>query len=371
MRNIEELRKEIDKIDQELVALFERRMDVVNEVAKFKIATGKALKDSNREKTLIEKNITFLKNKDYKHYLKVFFKDIMESSRSFQSQLIEENQIINPKQLKSSVVFQGVEGSFSSLALKNYFGDVERYSVKTFEDVFMDVYAGKVNYGIVPIENSSTGAINEVYDLLKKYDIQIVGEYYQKVSHHLIALEDAELDDIKTIYSHAQGFKQCSEYLKDKDYEHLVYLNTAKSVEHIKNLNKRSNAAIASSYAAEIFNLKILEYGIENNSLNTTRFVIIAKHAMPDKHANKISLVLSIAHEPQALFKVLEIISRYGINMLKIESRPIEDKPWSYAFYIDIEGHLQDAVMTDLMDEIRVITQNMMILGNYHSTKGV
>lgn len=370
MRNIDELRKEIDEIDRELVALFERRMDVVTEVAAFKIETGKPLKDSEREKELIDKNATFLKNDAYKHYLKVFFKDIMECSRSFQSTLIETKHEINPLNLNGVVAFQGVEGSFSSLALRNFFGDVKRTAVASFDDVFKLVYKGEADYGILPIENSSTGAINEVYDLLKAYQIHIVGEYYQRVSHHLIGLKDAKLEDIEAIYSHAQGFKQCSDYLKDKPYTHYAYLNTAKSVEHIKDLNDKHNAAIASDYAAELYKLKILEHSIEDNSQNTTRFVIVSKDAMHDPKANKISLVLSIAHEPQSLYKVLEKISNYQVNMLKIESRPIQDKPWAYAFYVDIEGHLQSDVIRRLFKEIKSVTHHMMILGNYHSTKG-
>lgn len=370
MRNIEELRKEIDAIDRELVALFERRMDVVSEVAAYKIETGKALKDPEREKDLIAKNMTFLKNNHYQHYLKVFFKDIMECSRSYQSTLIETEQVVNPLNLKGLVVFQGVEGSFSSLALKNFFGDVKRKAVESFDDVFKQVYRGEADYGILPIENSSTGAINEVYDLLKAYQIHIVGEYYQPVSHHLIGLKEAELEDIESIYSHAQGFKQCSNYLKDKAYTHYAYLNTAKSVEHIKTLNDKKNAAIASSYAAELYDLKILKSSIEDNSHNTTRFVVVAKDSIEDTRANKISLILSIAHEPQSLFKVLEKISNHQVNMLKIESRPIPDKPWAYAFYIDVEGHLKSDRIRSLLKEINAVTHHMMILGNYYTTKG-
>lgn len=372
MKDIKDLRVEIDTIDKELVRLFEKRMDVVKHVAEYKIATNKPLKDPDREVALIEKNLTFLKNKAYSHYLKVFFKDIMESSRNYQSTLIDKVESDFVESYTGKVAFQGVEGSFSSIALTEFFGDkVSRIHTETFENVFKMVHEKEVDYGILPIENSSTGAINEVFDLLKAYQVKIVGEYYLKVRHHLIGLKDSTLENIQAIYSHEQGFKQSSEFLKDKDWTHFAYINTAKSVEHIKQLNDLSCAAIASEAAASVYDLKIIKRDIQNSDHNATRFVIISSDQKRHNRANKISLILSIAHEPQSLFKVLEKISEFHVNMLKIESRPIPDKPWAYSFYLDLEGNLEDGNIKKLMSEIKDVSHNIMILGNYYSTQGV
>lgn len=369
MRDIEELRKEIDSIDKELVELFERRMNVVKEVATYKINTNKPLKDPEREAELIKKNVALLDNPEYERLLSVFFKDIMEYSRSYQQTIIGHKATIFEEKENATVVFQGVEGSFSSIALHKFFTNVKTTSRTTFEETFKALYNEEADYAILPIENSSTGAINQVYDLLLKYDMSIVGDVYLKIRHHLIG--KGPIESIKAVYSHEQGFKQSQTYLSQKAWDHFTYANTAESVKHVKSLNDSSYAAIASQEAAKLYEMDILEENIHDHDYNTTRFIVLSKDKVVDNNANKISLVLRLSHEPKALFKVLETIANQSVNMLKIESRPIPDKPWAYMFYIDIEGALEDPIIQDIMTRLQEVTHTVMILGNYYSRNGV
>lgn len=373
MGNIELLRQSIDEIDKALVELLEKRMTVVEEVAAYKIHTGAPLKDEAREKALIDKNIDHLKNPEYSRFIKAFFKDMMEYSRSYQRELIytEKSEVI--KDFRDALVgYQGIEGSFSSLALKGYFNEVkQKKAYGKFEHVFEALTKHEIDYGILPIENSSTGAINEVYDLMKHYDVQIVGDYYLPIEHHLIGLEDAQIEDIIQVFSHEQGFKQSSEFLSDKTWQLNTYFNTAKSVLHVKELNQKENAAIGSRYAAETYGLRILKEHIHNEAFNATRFVVIALKRSVSQDANKISMILRLSHEPKALYNVLKVIAEKNINMHKLESRPIVDKPWSYCFYMDIEGQLSDSSIQDALQQISDVSQDLIILGNYYSRNGV
>ena len=373
MRDIKELRKEIDGIDKELVKLFEKRMAVVEEVATYKIENNKPLKDPARESELIEKNVSLLNNHKYDRLLSVFFKDLMEYSRTHQKYLMKKETIEfslpidNPK-----VVYQGVEGSFSSIALKRFFKEgSEQVHVRTFEETFKTLYNKEADYGILPIENSSTGAINEVYDLLLKYQMHIVGDLYLPIRHHLIGFEGTDLSEIEAVYSHEQGFKQSKKFLSHYQWQQYSYTNTAKSVMHVKELQKYKYAAIGSKEAADVYGLSVLKENIHDHDYNTTRFVVLALKPIKVKSANKISLVVRVSHEPKALFSVLEIIANHNINMLKIESRPIPDKPWAYMFYIDIEGSVGDVIVDETLEAIEAASNSVLMLGNYYSRNGV
>lgn len=371
MRDIKELRNEIDGIDKQLVKLFERRMSIVEEVASFKLANNLPLKDENREDALIKKNVALLENEKYNNLLKVFFKDIMEYSRIHQNELMRNNvEIVQKSYENVRVAYQGIEGSFSSIALTKYFGDnVQKLNVLNFEDAFKLLQNEDAEFIILPIENSSTGAINEVYDLLKKYYASIVGEIYIPIEHNLIGTKDATIDTITEVYSHEQGFKQSSSFLSDYNWKQYTYFNTAKSVEHVGNMNRSDFAAIGSKEAAEYYGLEIIETSIQDNNDNSTRFIVLSQKSIKDENANKISLIIKVSHEPKSLFKVLEKISDYNVNMLKIESRPVNDKPWEYLFYLDIEGSVDDQVIKDLLEEIEDVSNYMLLLGNYYSDK--
>jgi chorismate mutase / prephenate dehydratase len=263
--------------------------------------------------------------------------------------------------------FQGVPGSFSEQALFGYFGNhVDTHSVDEFEDIFKALKTNKIAYGVLPIENSSTGAITQVYDLLNKYEFHIIGEICLKIRHHLLGIKGCTIDDIEEVYSHPQGFEQSRDFLKQYDRWKLIpYYNTAKSAELIKMKNSKSMAAIGSKKAAEIYGLEILASNINSNITNTTRFVIVGKELRKDHLSNKISIVLSTKHKAGCLYNVLRHFAKNDINMLKIESRPIKDKPWEYFFYIDFEGNLEDPIIELAIDSMDRDSEYFKILGNY------
>lgn len=270
------------------------------------------------------------------------------------------------------VGFQGVSGSFSEEALFLYFKEnFQTVAVQEFEDIFKGIINNDFDYGILPLENSSTGAIAHVYDLLNENEVYIVGEIFLKVKHHLLALPEAVIEDIKEVYSHPQGFEQSRPFLKRYPLWKLIpHYNTAKSAELIMKTRDKTMAAIASLRAAEIYGLNILREGINTNSSNTTRFIILSKNLTIKEQSNKVSIVLATKHTAGSLYKVLKHFAENGINMLKIESRPIPDKPWEYFFYVDFEGNLEDDKILKTIDRIKEDSEYFKILGNYNFFSG-
>ena len=426
MDDLLKLRQEIDSIDKELVELFEKRMEVVLKVSSYKKENKIEVINENRETEVINKGKKLLKDKKLEDYLVKFFFNLMKISKEMQyeilsarsngleedeqltqssatqnyelltqsSEVIKERvltqcstyrenelhakcedssfdikRLIIDKDMSKQIIvgFQGVAGSYSQQALFEYFGsEINTKSVKEFEDIFIELKNNKIDYGVLPIENSSTGAISEVYDLLNKYDFYISGEICIKINHHLLGIKGAQIDDIKEVYSHTQGFGQCSDFLKMyPDWMLIPYQNTAKSAQFIKEKNCRSMAAIGSKRASEIYDLEILQSNINSNATNTTRFAVISKNRTVDENCNKISVVLSTAHKAGCLFNVLRYFAQNNINLLKLESRPIVDKPWEYFFYIDFEGNLNDQTVKLAVKSIEENSHYFKLLGNY------
>lgn len=266
---------------------------------------------------------------------------------------------------------QGVSGSFSEEALFNYFpNDVETYQYDTFEDVFADVESGKIHYGVVPIENSSTGAITSVYDALNHYNCTIVGETYVAAIQNLLAIKGAKIEDIKEVYSHPQGFEQSKTFLKPYDWLLIPYYNTARSAQYVQSKHDPTIAAIASKQAAIIYELDILSENINCNKENTTRFIIISKNLKVNKLCNKMSIVFSTKHQAGALFHALELFAGNNINLLKIESRPVKHTPWEYYFYMDFEGNLENEIIQKVIEHMKQDCHHFKLLGNYKKQDG-
>lgn len=387
MEDLQKLRNEIDEIDSKLVKLFERRMEVVGKVGEYKKKNNVPILNQNRENEVIEKNSNKVENKSLKSAVKEFFNSLMSISRRAQGKLIFENKetLSNKKNFEkqidkatvfqfkegTKVGFQGLKGSFSEQALKEYFGEnIISENVESFEGVFESIEKGNVEYGVLPIENSSTGGIAEVYDLLRKYGYYIVAEKIVRVKHNLLAVKGTKLEDIKEVYSHPQAFGQSCEFLKEhSNWKMIPYYNTAISAKYIKEENSKSKAAIASLRAAHLYNLEILKEGINTNHKNYTRFIIIGKKLEIPKECNKISVLLSIEHEVGALYNVLSHFAENNLNMIKIESRPMKDKSWQYFFYIDFEGNLRDEVTREAVSIISNNSSYFKFLGNYISDK--
>ena len=390
--DLNKIREDIDSIDRELVRLFEKRMDTVINVAKYKEKNNQPVLDKSRETLVIDRAKSFLKNTHYEKPVEEFFENLMAISRRLQAQLIfsgerQEVEVVesqdqslttsetseiknNLKNKDVKVCFQGVPGAFSESALMDYFGDDrDRIHVDDFEDVFKAIKEEKCDYGILPIENSSTGGVSEVCDLLRKYGLYIVGETSIKIEQNLLGLKDAKLSDIKEVYSHSQGLEQSGEFLKsNKNLTPMPYRNTAESAKLVSELKDKTKAAIASKRAAEIYDLKILSGNINYNTNNHTRFIVIGRDLEVNESSNKISIVFSAPHKPGALYAALSHFTENNLNMLRIESRPIREKSWEYFFYIDLEGNINDERTKYVIDKIEENSMYFKLIGNYKKT---
>jgi chorismate mutase/prephenate dehydratase len=265
-----------------------------------------------------------------------------------------------------TIGFQGVKGAFSEEALYNFFTeDVETVALKKFEDILISLGNGTIDYGVLPIENSSTGAISDVYDLINTYSCYIVGETYVKVNHNLMGITGCALETIEEVYSHPQAFEQSKDFLNKYNWKLIPYYNTAKSAEYIMKKNNKKIAAIGSKKASQLYNLNVLASNINTNNQNTTRFIVLGKELVSSKECNKISVVLSTVHKAGALYNVLKHFAENNINMLKIESRPLVHTPWEYYFYIDFEGNIEDDIIKNALHEMSKDCHHFKILGNY------
>lgn len=262
----------------------------------------------------------------------------------------------------------GAPGSFTHQALDEYFESktYDRIHFNHFEDIIEALAQGAVDYGVLPIENSSTGGITEVYDLLRQHDCAIVGERRLKIEQNLLGLPDATLGDIRQVYSHPQGLKQSQHFLKDHpEIEPVPYYSTSKSAEMVAHKEDVSLAAVAGQKAAELYGLKVLLANINHNENNTTRFVIVAPKAQTVANANKITVVLTVKHEPGSLYKTLGYFYHGGLNLMNLESRPLVGKSWEYFFHIDLKGNLNDPAVKEALENVRNNCTFLKILGNY------
>lgn len=374
--NLMECRNKLDVIDREIVRLFEERMSICADVAEYKIGTGKAVYDAERERQKIAA-VQELTHSDFnRESVKEIFSQLMAISRKFQYGLLAGHGKTEPtgfyeveslKKFGARVVYQGVEGAYSHAAARAFFGEnVNAYHVKEFEDTMREVEEGRADFAVLPIENSTAGFVINNYDLLAKYKNYIVGEVYIPISHMLLGLPEAELADIKTIYSHPQGLMQCTDYLDEhKEWGRISVLNTAIAAKKVKDEQDRTQAAIASRTAGELYGLKELERGINNEKCNTTRFIVLAKAPVYESSASKISIMFEIPHVSGSLYNILGNFIFNGVNMLMIESRPIPEKTFEYRFFVDVEGNLSDPSVRNALTGIRAEASSLKILGNY------
>lgn len=376
MRDLLELRDEIDEIDQQIVDLYQRRMGIAAEVAAYKIKNGKKVFDKERENSKLTK-LTALGNTEFnKLGIRELFEQIMAVSRKRQYQLMTESGIYEKPDFvevdeldykKSRIVFQGVEGAYTQLALREYFGEnVNSYHVDTWRDAMEAIANGEADFAVLPIENSSAGIVSENYDLMVEYGHCIVGEQIIRIDHALLGLPEADLSDITDVYSHPQALMQCSKYLDTRrDWEKHSVKNTAMAAQKVRDDGKLHKAAIASTLNAELYGLKVLDEVIQNNKSNATRFIIVTKGHIFVKDAKKISICFEVAHESGSLYHMLAHFIYNGLNMNHIESRPVQGKNWEYRFFVDFDGNLNDAAVQNALRGLSEETIRLQILGNY------
>lgn len=373
--DLQELRAELDGIDRQLVELYEKRMAVCEQVAAYKIETGKRVFDKEREEQKLKAVRELTHNEGNAYGVTELFEQIMAMSRKLQYRLLAENdrggrlpflEMAAIDKKKCRVVFQGAGGAYSQAAMVRYFGEeVNCFHVDTFRDAMLAIDEGSADFAVLPIENSSAGIVSEIYDLLVEFENYIVGEQIIPVEHCLLACEGAKLEDIRTVCSHPQSLMQSSEFLTSAGWQQLSMRNNAFAAQKVAEEKDKTQAAIASEYAAKIYGLQILKKGVNNQKENSTRFIIVTNQKVFLKEAKKISLCFEVNHESGALYHALSHLIYNGLNMTKIESRPLTGRNWEYRFFVDFEGNMQESAVKNALRGLREETRNMKILGNY------
>lgn len=375
MSELERYRAKIDEIDRQLTKLFEERLHIVNDICQYKINNDLPVENQKREEEVVNKNIQYLDNKGYSEQLKRFFYHTIEIAKQVQYKKVREHKAKNSLSHNTvssdithlNIGYYGVEGSFSEEAMLKYFGDVKHAkNFVEFEDVFDAIKNGEIDYGVVPIENSSTGTISQVLDLINNRGLYINGETVLKINQHLIGIQGTNLDSINEVYSHPQGFEQTSEFLRSyRQWKLTPFHSTADSVKLVAELNDPTKAAIASQRAAEIYNLNIIKENINNKTGNSTRFFIISKNLIANDTCDKISVVFSLEHKAGTLYHLLRHFAENDINMMKIESRPQEFGNWKYLLYVDFEGNIEEGRVNKALGLIQQGCEYFRLLGCY------
>lgn len=374
--NLQEIRGQLDEIDAQIVELFEKRMKLCGDVASFKIATGKAVFDKDREQQKI-RAVTGMSHSEFNRKgVEELFTQIMTISRRYQYQLLEQNgramdigftQVDELPMEGIRVVYQGLEGAYSHAATLSYFGEeVNAYHVPLFEDAMKAVWNGEADYAVIPIENSSAGAVIDTYDLLIKYGNTIVAQICLPINHALLGVPGASPEEIETVYSHPQSLMQCSEYLNShRQWKQISMANNAVAAKKVADDGDKTQAAVAGAIAGKLYGLEVLKESINHNKNNTTRFVVLCKNKIFRADAQKVSICFELPHHSGTLYNMLSNFIYNDVNMMMIESRPIIGKNWEYRFFIDIEGRLSDAPIQNALKGISEEAGYFRILGNY------
>lgn len=367
-------REDIDRIDKQIISLLEERMEIAKNVAEYKISVGKKVYDKQREDEKLETLGSLASNEFNKHAAQELFTQIMSISRKLQYTLVKSESVSKsfeaveelPLTVDTKVVFFGEEGTYTQQCMDDYFGtQIDSFNELTFRKVMEAVKDGRADYGVLPIENSSTGGISDIYDLLIEYNNYIVGEHVVKIQNALLGLEGATIENLKTVYSHQQPLMQCAKFLEEHDYiEKKEYLSTAASAKKVMEDGDITQAAIGSKKAAKCYGLKILNDSINFDDTNCTRFIIIASQKIFLKDANKVSISFELPHKSGTLYNMLSHFIFNNLNMVKIESRPINGKNFEYRFFVDVEGNLRDAGVINALRGIKEEASSVRVLGN-------
>ncbi|MDP5254629.1 MULTISPECIES: prephenate dehydratase [unclassified Vibrio] len=375
--SLDDIRLQLNELDDNLLKLLSKRRELSLEVAKSKVKTSKPVRDALREQQLLVKLIHNGKDNyqlDAPYITKVFH-TIIEDSVLLQQAYLQN--LTNPELSRkpvSRVAFLGSQGSYSHLASREYFSrkaiELAEISCQEFKDVTKTVESGHADYGVLPIENTSSGSINEVYDLLQRTTLYIVGELSLPIEHCLLATKELPLEQIKTLYSHPQPHQQCSEFLNRlKDIELKSCTSTADAMKMVRELDREDVAAIGNASSGKLYGLQPIKGNIANQTENHTRFIVVARKPVDVslQIPAKTTFIMSTAHQAGSLVEVLLVLQRFGINMTKLESRPIMGNPWEEMFYLDIEANLASDTMKQVIEELTKLTRHLKVLGCYPS----
>ena len=373
---LSEIRRKIDEIDDEMAALYVKRMALSAEVAKNKAKTGKPVTDGEREREIVYR-LAEKSPKELTVYLKELYDTVFFTSKAYQSALIGRTSK-TVEELKNliadgftdmpalaTVACQGIKGANSGTAAQKFFPVPNIVYVKNFEGVFGAVESGLCEYGVLPIENSTAGSVLEVYDLMRKHNFHIVRSVRVRIAHCLAALPDAELKDIKNVISHPQALMQCGEFIKKSGYLSQADENTAIAAKRVAESGDKTLAALCSKECANEYGLKILKENVQQSDANYTRFILIKKDLCIYKGADKMSVMTSLPHEAGSLNRMLGRFSALGLNLTKLESRPIAGSDFEFMFYFDFDGDVTEPAVHNLIAELENGSDNFVFLGAY------
>jgi chorismate mutase/prephenate dehydratase len=374
---LEEIRNKIDDVDNKIVELYSQRMELSKDVIEAKKLEGIATENTQREKSIINR-VTSKVGDDIKLYTKQVFKVLFDTSKSYQNSFIDvssklTNEInkaiedgIKPFPLNATVACQGINGAYSSIATDKMFELSNIMFFRDFDGVFGAVEKGLCEYGVLPIDNSSVGSVNLVYDLMRKHKFYIVRSIKLRVQHCLLAKKSVDVNDIKEIYSHEQAINQCSEFIKSLGNVKITICdNTAVAAKMVSESNRTDIACISSKECIGIYGLSLVRHNIQDNDSNYTRFIAISKKMQIFEDANKISIVANLPHEAGSLNKILNRFAIQNLNLTKLESRPIANSTFEYAFYFDFDGKIESRVVQNLLADLDNSTDQFIFLGSY------
>lgn len=382
MTQLEQYRAEIDRIDRELVALWAERTRITDAVGRYKQERGMHVLDTSREAAVLEGKKALVPDRDMQRDVVTLYETIMSISRRRQRHLVVESDpwvqrylneaafardpVENPK-----VLYQGEPGAYAEEATVDFFGEsVSRSNRAKWEQVVESLKNGEADYGVLPIENSSTGSINQVYDLLAKSGAYIVGEQTVKVDHCLMAPKGTALEEIRVVYSHEQGLFQCEDYLNTHpEWEQKAVLNTAAAAKAVAESGDVTHAAIGSRRAAALYGLDVLAEAINDNDSNYTRFVVVSAVMERRPGRNKVSALFTLPHRSGTLHQIMTVFAVAGLNMMKLESRPVPGRNWEYMFFVDFSGDLTQPGMDEVLRELSQAAEGFRVLGNYRASE--
>ena len=376
--DIQELRKNIDEIDRELVDLFLRRMSISAEVAEYKREVGMPVLDPARERALLER-VSEMSGEEFERYTRTLYSTILDLSRSYQHKKLDktskthreiESAMQNTPQLfpeRATIACQGLEGAYSQIAAEKLFALPSIMFFSSFDAVFSAIESGLCKYGVLPIENSTAGSVKQVYDLMISKKFKIVRSTRIKIDHNLLAKNGVKLSEITEIYSHPQAIAQCSDFLSKlpKSVKVVKVENTATAARMVAESERRDVASLSSHSAATQYGLSIVESSVQNNGNNHTRFICIAKDLEIYPGADRTSLMLVTPHRPGALYKMLSRFNALGINLVKLESRPLPDRDFEFMFYFDLEASVYSTKLAELLAELEYECDEFTYLGTY------
>lgn len=367
--DISAMRKKIDGIDEELVSLFKSRMDISKEIGVLKKQNNMAIQDSRREQEVVDKAVDAVPT-DMKAEASILMRSVMALSRGYQrGQLFDRNERLLPAAVPMKTedvkcVYQGVPGAWGEQAARILFPEADLSPVEFFEDIFESVKRGTTDYGVVPIENSQTGAIGETYDLLRKFGCYVIGRTWIDIKHCLLSKEGAKLTDIRKVFSHPEGFRQCHKFLMDKSWDLIPCSNTAVAAMSAAESGDNATAAIGSRLAAELNGLSLLAPDVMDSSNNRTSFVVIGPAPVYDESSNLVSITFSLAHRSGSLCEALLPIMAAELNLTRIESRPSSSSE-KYRFFAEIKGNIDDPIMAETLSQVAGMSEYLEVIGCY------